>query len=244
VPEVPRLIGDLVGTYQKLPFPLQGKGEFEYVGRKVVGNGCGETAYLSGDPNALNDYCVGVPNKEFRLAVARPFLEGRLNVGVNMMRGCQTQLNLSFSFARNTFLVIGEERNPTYRTVLALQPHVEGHLRDIAGVSGEVHHRNPNSLKGCVVGKVFRFGERSVPCDEINGVSITSKATIRQQGCQIAVKRLVFPMRSVSVIPLVAIAESQCRNNLVIASLLCLRSIAPSLTKYASTALPTAILAI
>ena len=85
VPEAPRLIGDLVGTYQKLPFHLQGKGEFEYVGRKVVGNGCGETAYLSGDPNALKDYCVGVPNKEFRLAAARPFLEGRLNVGVNMM---------------------------------------------------------------------------------------------------------------------------------------------------------------
>jgi hypothetical protein len=26
-----------------------------------------------------------VPNKEFRLAVSRPFLEGRLNVGVNML---------------------------------------------------------------------------------------------------------------------------------------------------------------
>ena len=30
-------------------------------------------------------YCLGVPNKEFRLAVARPFMEGRINVGVNMM---------------------------------------------------------------------------------------------------------------------------------------------------------------
>ena len=79
------MIGDLVGTHQKLPFHLQAKGEFEYVGRKVVGNGCGETAYLSGDPNALNNYCLGVANKEFRLAVARPFLEGSLNVGVNMM---------------------------------------------------------------------------------------------------------------------------------------------------------------
>jgi hypothetical protein len=33
IPEAPRLIGDLVGTYQKLPFRLQAKGEFEYVGR-------------------------------------------------------------------------------------------------------------------------------------------------------------------------------------------------------------------
>ncbi len=85
IPEAPRLIGDLLGTYQRLPFRLQAKGEFEYVGRKVVGNGCNETAYLSGDPNALNYYCLGVPDKEFRFAVTRPFLEGRLNLGVNAM---------------------------------------------------------------------------------------------------------------------------------------------------------------
>ncbi|MGA3092940.1 MAG: carboxypeptidase-like regulatory domain-containing protein [Terriglobales bacterium] len=85
VPEAPRLIGDLVGTYQKLPLRLQAKGEFEYVGRKVVGNGCSESAYLSGDPNALNEYCLGVANKEFRLALSRPLLEGRLSVGVNVM---------------------------------------------------------------------------------------------------------------------------------------------------------------
>jgi len=85
VPEAPRLIGDLTGTYQKLPFRLQAKGEFEYVGRRVVGSGCSESSYMSGDPNALNYYCLGVPNKEFRFAVSRPFLEGRLNVGVNAM---------------------------------------------------------------------------------------------------------------------------------------------------------------
>jgi hypothetical protein len=85
VPEAPRLMGDLIGTYQKLPFHLQAKGEFEYVGRKVVGSGCDETSYLSGEPNALNEYCLGVPNKEFRFAAARPFLDGKINVGVNAM---------------------------------------------------------------------------------------------------------------------------------------------------------------
>jgi hypothetical protein len=79
-PEAPRLIGDLSWTYQKLPFHLQAKGEFEYVGRKVVGNGCDES-----NPNDLTSYCLGVPNKEFRLSVARPFLQGKINVGVNMM---------------------------------------------------------------------------------------------------------------------------------------------------------------
>lgn len=81
VPEAPRLIGDLTGTYQKLPFHLQGKGEFEYVGRKGVGTSCDASQPLTGGTG----YCLGVPNKEFRLALARPFLEGRLNVGVNML---------------------------------------------------------------------------------------------------------------------------------------------------------------
>jgi hypothetical protein len=40
---------------------------------------------MSGDPLALNYHCRGVPNKEFRFAFARPFLEGELNVGVNML---------------------------------------------------------------------------------------------------------------------------------------------------------------
>ncbi|MGA7080656.1 MAG: TonB-dependent receptor [Terriglobales bacterium] len=80
-PEAPRLIGDLTGTYQKLPFHLQAKGEFEYVGRKVVGTSCDASQPLSGGTG----YCLGVPNRELRLAVARPFLDGRINVGVNMM---------------------------------------------------------------------------------------------------------------------------------------------------------------
>lgn len=85
VPEAPRLIGDLTGTYQRLPFHLQVKGELEYVGRRVVGNGCSEAAYLGGDPNALHYYCLGVPDKEFRFAVARQFFDGRLSVGLNTM---------------------------------------------------------------------------------------------------------------------------------------------------------------
>lgn len=102
VPEAPRLIGDFIGTYQKLPFRLQAKGEFEYVGRKVVGNGCNEAAYLNRDPNALNYYCVGVPNKEFRVALARPFAEGRLNVGLNAMiaTGWTGQTTENFASAR------------------------------------------------------------------------------------------------------------------------------------------------
>jgi len=81
IPEAPRLIGDISGTYQKLPFHLQAKAEFEYVGQKVVGTSCDVNQPLTGG----SAYCLGVATREFRLAVARPFLKGRLNVGVNMM---------------------------------------------------------------------------------------------------------------------------------------------------------------
>jgi hypothetical protein len=75
------LIGDVTGTYQKLPFHLQVKGEFEYVGRKVVGRSCDASQPLTGGTG----YCVGVPNKEFRLALARTFMNGRLGLGLNAM---------------------------------------------------------------------------------------------------------------------------------------------------------------
>jgi hypothetical protein len=93
-PEAPRLIGDVSWTYQKLPFHLQAKGEFEYVGKKAVGNGCDES-----DPTNLTAYCVGVPVKEFRLALARPFLEGKIIVGVNLMlaRGYTGQTTENFA---------------------------------------------------------------------------------------------------------------------------------------------------
>ncbi len=93
-PEAPRTIGDFSWTYQKLPFHLQAKSEFEYVGRKVVGNGCDVSK-----PGDLDSYCVGVPNQEFRLAVVRPFLEGKINVGLNMMlaRGYTGQTTEAFA---------------------------------------------------------------------------------------------------------------------------------------------------
>jgi Carboxypeptidase regulatory-like domain len=75
-PEAPRTIFDLLGTIQKLPFRLQMRGEFEYVGTKPLGTGC-----LSN----LNAECTGTPVKEFRGAVVRPFSNGRMNVGVNFL---------------------------------------------------------------------------------------------------------------------------------------------------------------
>ena len=74
--EAPRTILDVLGETQKLPMRLQAKGEFEYVGAKPLGTGCNP------DPGAQ---CVGVAVREFRAAIARPFQEGKINVGVNLL---------------------------------------------------------------------------------------------------------------------------------------------------------------
>ena len=75
-PEAPRTIFDLLGTIQKLPLRLQARGEFEYVGTKPLGTGC--------LPNPALE-CIGTPVKEFRAAVIRPFRDGRLILGVNLL---------------------------------------------------------------------------------------------------------------------------------------------------------------
>lgn len=75
-PEAPRTLFDLLGTVQKLPFRLQARGEFEYVAAKPLGTGC---------LPVLTNECTGTPVKEFRGALVRPFLNGRMDVGVNFL---------------------------------------------------------------------------------------------------------------------------------------------------------------
>jgi hypothetical protein len=76
VPEAPRTIVDLLASTDRLPLHLQARGEFEFVGRKPLGTGC------LPDPAAQ---CVGVSITEFRAAVVRPFLQGRLNAGASFL---------------------------------------------------------------------------------------------------------------------------------------------------------------
>jgi hypothetical protein len=75
-PEAPRTLFDLLGTIQKLPFHLQARGEFEYVGTKPLGTGC---------LPILSNECTGTPVREFRGAMVRPFLNGRIDAGVNFL---------------------------------------------------------------------------------------------------------------------------------------------------------------
>jgi hypothetical protein len=86
-PEAPRTLFDLLGAIQKLPLHLQARGEFEYVAAKPLGTGC-----------ASVNACVGVPVKEFRGALLRPFLNGRMDAGVNFLiaRGYTGQTTETF----------------------------------------------------------------------------------------------------------------------------------------------------
>jgi hypothetical protein len=68
-PEAPRLIWDAVATENHLPFGLRARAEFEFVRAKPLGEGCG----LAG-----NTVCIGMPLPEFRGALLKPFLDGRM----------------------------------------------------------------------------------------------------------------------------------------------------------------------
>ena len=107
-PEAPRTIFDLLGTIQKLPLHLQARGEFEYVGAKPLGTGCG----ISG-----TNPCTGVPVKEFRGALIRPFLNGRLTAGVNFLiaSGYTGQTTENF-FPSDESEVVGV-RIPSYASI-------------------------------------------------------------------------------------------------------------------------------
>ncbi|MGA2890125.1 MAG: TonB-dependent receptor [Terracidiphilus sp.] len=75
VPEAPRTIFDALMTLDKLPAELHARGEYEYVGHKFldIGN--------SQHPNQYEAIPVG----EVRMAVVRPFLDGRLELGADGM---------------------------------------------------------------------------------------------------------------------------------------------------------------
>jgi hypothetical protein len=82
-PEAPRLIWDAVATANHLPFGLRGRCEFEYVRAKPLGDGF-----------------VGVGVPEFRGALLRPFLDGRMSLSTEFLiaSGYTGQTTETFAF--------------------------------------------------------------------------------------------------------------------------------------------------
>jgi hypothetical protein len=82
-PEAPRTIFDALAALDRLPVGLRARGEYEYVGHKLLDVGGFEAA----------------PVDETRLAVVRPFMNGRLELGANgmMARGYTGQTTETFA---------------------------------------------------------------------------------------------------------------------------------------------------
>jgi Carboxypeptidase regulatory-like domain len=89
-PEAPRTIFDALATLDRLPLGLHARGEYEYVGHKLLDI-----------PNAQDHETQpeAIPVGETRLALVRMFLNGRLEVGANGMiaRGYTGQTTETFN---------------------------------------------------------------------------------------------------------------------------------------------------
>jgi uncharacterized protein involved in tellurium resistance len=107
-PEAPRTLFDLLGTIQKLPFRLQARGEFEYVGTKPLGTGC---------LPVLTAECTGTPIKEFRGALVRPFWNGRMDAGVNFLIASGYTGQTTENFAPSDIQEVVGVRIPSYASL-------------------------------------------------------------------------------------------------------------------------------
>ena len=87
-PEAPRTIFDALATLDRLPGGLHARGEYEYVGHKQLDLGSAQHP----------DNYEALPVGETRLAVVRPFLNGRMELGANGMlaRGYTGQTTETF----------------------------------------------------------------------------------------------------------------------------------------------------
>jgi hypothetical protein len=92
IPEAPRLIYDVLGTLDRLPFRLHARAEFEEVGRKPLGDGF-----------------VSVPVREFRGALVRAFREGKMQAGV------QFQIASGYTGQTTEVLALPGETEPSER---------------------------------------------------------------------------------------------------------------------------------
>ncbi|HVW83797.1 MAG TPA: carboxypeptidase-like regulatory domain-containing protein [Bryobacteraceae bacterium] len=94
IPEAPRLIVDVLGTLDRLPWHLHARAEFEEVGRKP-----------------LSDGFVSVPVREFRGALVRSFHNERIQTGVHF------QLASGFGGQTTEALALPGEGDPFERVV-------------------------------------------------------------------------------------------------------------------------------
>jgi hypothetical protein len=137
VPEAPRTIFDALTTLDKLPAGLHARGEYEYVGHKLldVGNSQHQAQYEA------------IPVGEVRLAVVRPFLDGRLEIGADGMvaRGYTGQttetLDPSWTFGRTPYCGPGSGPTGEYNDFDCGTNEMAVGIRMVSWVGGSVSWR-------------------------------------------------------------------------------------------------------
>lgn len=107
-PEAPRTIFDFLGTLQRLPLHLEARAEFEYVGTKPLGAGC---------LPVLSAQCTGTSVEEFRGALVRSFLSGRLGAGVNFLIASGFTGQTTENFYPSAIQEVVGVRIPSYASV-------------------------------------------------------------------------------------------------------------------------------
>jgi hypothetical protein len=137
VPEAPRTIFDVLMTLEKLPVGLHVRGEYEYVGHKFLDVG-----------NAQHpDHYEGIPVGEVRLAVVRPFLDGRLEIGADGMvaRGYTGQttetLAPSWSFGQTPYCAQGSGPTGDYNDFDCGTNEQSMGIRMVSWVGGSISWR-------------------------------------------------------------------------------------------------------
>ena len=88
-PEAPRTIVDALTTLDRMPLGLHGRAEYEYVGHKFLD---------VGNPEHPTNF-EAIPVGETRIALMRPFMEERLQVGLDgtIARGYTGQTTETFA---------------------------------------------------------------------------------------------------------------------------------------------------
>jgi len=88
-PEAPRTIFDVLATLDKMPLGLHARAEYEYVGHKFLD---------VGNPGHPEQY-EAIPVGETRIALVRPFMDGRLELGLDglVARGYTGQTTETFN---------------------------------------------------------------------------------------------------------------------------------------------------
>jgi len=136
-PEAPRTIFDALTTLDKLPAGLHARSEYEYVGHKLLD---------AGNPQHPAQY-EAIPVGAVRMAVVRPFLDGRLELGADglLARGYTGQttetLAPSWTFGQTPYCAPGSGPSGDFNDFDCGTSEMAVGIRMVSWVGGSISWR-------------------------------------------------------------------------------------------------------